>query len=178
MLMTPPLRKLALTAHIVFSIGWFGAASAVLVLAVAGLTSANASVVSGAYVGTELIWRFAILPFSIAALLTGLIQAIGTPWGLFRHYWVLTKFLITLGAVLLLFLHTHSLLPALSSTEGAASQIAHNHAGMPPRAHLIVAASGTLLLLLATAALSVYKPWSKTPYGRRKAAAQINNREP
>lgn len=171
--MTPPVRKLALTAHIVFSIGWFGAASAVLILAVAGFTSENTSVVSAAYVGTELIWRFAILPFSSAALLTGLIQAVGTPWGLFRHYWVLIKFLITLGALLLLFLHTHSLLPALLPTDAVASQIAHHHAGMPPRAHLVVAASGTLLLLLATAALSVYKPWGKTPYGRPRPEPQI-----
>jgi len=170
--MTPRLRKLALTAHIVVSIGWFGAASGVLVLAVAGLTSKNASIVSAACVGTELIWRFAILPFSVSAVLTGLIQALGTRWGLFHHYWVLTKFLLALGAVVLLFLHTHSLLPALSAVEvSPGTRVAHNHGGLPPRVHLVVAASGTLLLLLATAALSVYKPWGMTPYGRRKAAS-------
>src|SRR5262245_52468666 len=145
--MTPRLRKLALTAHIVVSIGWLGAAASVLVLAITGLTSENASTIAAAYGGAELIWRFAILPFSVAALLTGLIQALGTPWGLFRHYWVLTKFAITLGAVLLLFLHTQSLLPALSAADGsAASHVAHSHGGLPPRVHLVVAASGTLLL--------------------------------
>src|SRR5688572_26062632 len=34
--------------------------------------------------------------------------------GLFQHYWVLAKFLLTLGAAMLLLLHTGSLLPALS----------------------------------------------------------------
>ena len=170
--MTPRVRKLALTAHIIVSIGWFGAVSGVLVLAAAGLTSENAGTVSAAYVGTELIWRFVILPFSIAAVLTGLTQALGTSWGLFRHYWVLTKFLLGLGALILLLLHTHSLLPALSAGEVSSdSRVAHNHAGLPPRVHLVVAASGTLLLLLTTAALSVYKPWGKTPYGRRRAEA-------
>src|SRR5262245_33621229 len=108
MLMTPGIRKLALTAHIVVSIGWFGAAAGILALAIAGLTSEDASIVSAAYVGTELIWRFVILPLGVAALLTGLIQALGTPWGLFRHYWVLLKFILTAFALILLFLHTRS----------------------------------------------------------------------
>ena len=43
------------------------------------------------------------------------------------------------------------------------------HAGMPPRVHLAVAAGGTVLLLLVTTTLSVYKPWGKTRYGRRKS---------
>ena len=37
--MTPHLRKLALTAHIIFSVGWLGAVACFLVLSVAGLHS-------------------------------------------------------------------------------------------------------------------------------------------
>jgi hypothetical protein len=39
MTMTPGLRKLALTAHIVSSVGWLGAVAGFLALAIAGLTS-------------------------------------------------------------------------------------------------------------------------------------------
>jgi hypothetical protein len=35
------------------------------------------------------------------------------------------------------------------------------------RLQLIVHAAGGLLVLLGTTALSIYKPWGKTPYGRR-----------
>lgn len=172
--MSPRVRRLGLTAHVLVSVGWFGAATAVLVLAVAGLTSADADTASAAHVGTELIWRFAILPFSIAALLTGVVQAVGTPWGLFRHYWVVTKFSIALGAVLLLLLHTHSLLPALSG-DGLV-RAGQNHAGLPPKVHLVVVAGGTLLLLLTTVVLSVFKPWGKTRSGRCEEAADARFR--
>jgi hypothetical protein len=169
------LRKLLLTSHVVVSLGWFGATAAVLALAVAGLVTADVAVASGAYLGTEVIWRFVIIPLSLGALLTGLVQAFGTQWGLLRHSWVLAKFVITVGAVLLLLLHTNSLLPVLAraAIDGSTFVVdgqAHSHGGIPPRIHLVVAAGGTLLLLIAAAGLSVYKPWGRTPFGRRTQA--------
>ena len=50
----------------------------------------------------DLTARFVIVPLAFAALLTGLIQSLGTPWGLFRHYWVLTKLLLTVFATVVL----------------------------------------------------------------------------
>lgn len=168
--MKPPLRKLLLTTHVVVSMGWFGAAASVLALGIAGLAATTGA--GAMYQATEIVWRSVIIPFSIAALVTGIIQALGTQWGLFRHYWVLMKFAITVGAVLLLLLHTNSLLPALARAAIDGSPIvidghAHGYGGIPPRVHLVVAAGGTLLLLLVTALLSIYKPWGRTPFGRR-----------
>ena len=39
------------------------------------------------------------------ALVTGLVIAIGTPWGLVRHYWVLIAFGLTSFALVILILH-------------------------------------------------------------------------
>jgi hypothetical protein len=86
MIMTPGLRKFALTAHVTSSAGWLGAVTAFLALAVAGLTSQDAQLVRAAYLAMELTGWFVIVPFGIATLVTGLVQAVGTPWGLFRHY--------------------------------------------------------------------------------------------
>jgi hypothetical protein len=172
--MKPGLRKLLLTTHVAVSVGWLGAAAGVLALGIVGLTTSDAGVANGMYRATEIIWRSIIVPLSLAALLTGLVQALGSQWGLVDHYWVLTKLAITVGAVLLLLLHTNSLLPALtrSAIEGSAIVIdgqAHGHGGLPPRVHLVVAASGTLLLLLIITTLSIYKPWGRTSFGRRRA---------
>ena len=90
--MTPGLRKLTITAHVTFSVGWLGAAAAFLVLSIAGLTSHDADVVRGAYLSMDLISWFVIIPMCFGALATGLLQALGTPWGLFRYYWILVKF--------------------------------------------------------------------------------------
>lgn len=169
MMMPPTIRKLALTAHVTASIGWLGAAGAVLALGVAGLMTEEARMVSAAYLGTEVIWRFVIVPLSLAALATGLVQALGTPWGLFRHYWVVTKLALATAGVILLLLHTSSLLPALvaAAADPAPAVPASDlhHGGMSPRVHVVVAAGGALLLLLATTALSVFKPWGQLRRG-------------
>jgi hypothetical protein len=93
--MTPRLRKLMLTAHLTSSVGWLGAVAVSFALGVAGLTSQDAQTVRGAYLTLELTGWFVLVPLSLASLLTGLVQSLGTTWGLFRHYWVLFKLLIT-----------------------------------------------------------------------------------
>ena len=55
MTMTPRLRKLALTTHVTFSVGWLGVVVAYLALAIAGLTSHDAQMVRAAYLSLELI---------------------------------------------------------------------------------------------------------------------------
>jgi hypothetical protein len=167
--MKPLLRKLLLTTHVAVSLGWFGAAASVLALAIVGLHSPVGA--SAIYAATAVIWRAVIIPFSLAAVLTGIVQSLVTKWGLFRHYWVIAKLVIAVGAVLLLVAHTSSLLPALAraAVDGSAVVVeghSHGHGGIPPRLHLVIAAFGTLGLLLITTALSVWKPWGRTKLGR------------
>jgi hypothetical protein len=102
MTMAPRLRKFALTAHVISSVGLLGAIACFLALAVAGLTSKNDQMVRAAYLAMDLIARFVILALAFASLLTGLIQSFGTPWGLFRHWWVLVKLLLTTFATIVL----------------------------------------------------------------------------
>ena len=106
--MTPTLRKLNLTAHVVFSVGWVGSVAAFLALSIAGLMSRDSETVRGAYIAMNLIGQFVIVPLSVVALLTGIVQSLGTEWGLFRHYWLLMKFLLTLAATFLLLLHQYT----------------------------------------------------------------------
>jgi ABC-type anion transport system duplicated permease subunit len=61
------------------------AVAAFLVLSIAGLPSHDAEVVRGAYLSMDLISRFVIIPTCLAALATGILQTLGTPWGLFRY---------------------------------------------------------------------------------------------
>lgn len=89
--MTPRLRKFALTTHVSVLVGWLGAVAAYLALAVTGTATRDSSVASGAYRSMEVIGWMIIVPCSLAALLTGLVQSLGTEWGLFRHYWIVAK---------------------------------------------------------------------------------------
>lgn len=165
MTMTPRLRKLALTVHVASSVGWLGAVASFLALAVAGLTSPDAQVVRAAYVATEVTTWLVIVPLSVAALLTGLVQSLGTPWGLFRHYWVLAKLVLTLLATLLLLLHTQP----IGYVAGVAAETALSGGDLPGlRIQLVADAGAALLVLLVTTALSLYKPRGMTRYGWRK----------
>jgi hypothetical protein len=107
--MLPPIRKFALTAHITFSVGWLGAVAGFLALAVAGLTSQDVQMVRAAFLAMNVTGWYVIVPLCLASLLTGLVMSLGTKWGLFRHYWVTVKFLLTIISTLILFGFTQTL---------------------------------------------------------------------
>ncbi len=167
--MTPGFRKLILTTHIAFSVGWIGAVAAFLTLAIPGLTTHDLRIVSAAYVAMELIARLVIVPLALASLLSGLIQSLATPWGLFRHYWIVAKLALTMFATVVL-LKKMPLIGyvARRTTETPLPSAAVRAAGIP----LIVHAAGGIVVLLAITILSVYKPWGLTRYGQRKQQEQ------
>jgi uncharacterized membrane protein len=68
------------------------------------LTTQNAQIVRAAYLAMELNAWFVIVPLVLSSLLTGLVQALGTMWGLFRHYWVLAKLVLTVLITIILLL--------------------------------------------------------------------------
>ena len=98
MILAPTARKVALTAHIVASVGWLGAVVAFLVLAGAAVTSPDVELARGLYPAMDVLGRLALVPLSLLALATGLLQSLGTSWGLLRYWWVVVKLVITLAA--------------------------------------------------------------------------------
>jgi hypothetical protein len=165
MIMGAGLRKLALTAHVTSSVGSLGAVAAFLTLAVAGLISADAQMMRSVYLVMELIAQSVIVPLVIASLVAGLIQSLGTTWGLFRHYWVLTKFLLSVTVAIVLLLQ----LQPISYIAGIAEHTMMSGADfLGLRTSLVVHATGGFLFLLVAATLSVYKPQGMTRYGWRK----------
>jgi len=126
--------------------------------------SRDPEVVRGFYLAMELTGWYVIVPFCVASLVTGLIMSLGTPWGLFRHYWVLVKFLITVIAALVLFGFTQT----LSSLGDLAANAALTMGELRSlKQSPVLHSGGGLLVLLAATVLAVYKPWGLTRYGRR-----------
>jgi len=165
MAMTSGLRKFAPTIHVTSSVGWLGAVGAFLALAIAGVGSEDAQIVRAAFLAMHLTTWFVIVPLCLAALLTGIVQSLGTTWGLFRHYWVVTKLLLTVLATLILLVHTQP----IDRVAAVAAQTTLAIGDLRQlRFQLVGDACGALFVLLVTTALSVYKPWGMTPYGLRK----------
>jgi hypothetical protein len=153
MVMRAGLRKLALTTHVTSSVGWLGSVAVFLALAIAGLSSADSEIVRAAYIGMHLTTWYVIVPLALASFSTGLIEGLGTPWGLFRHYWVVTKFVLTLLATALLLLHTQP----IGRVANVAMQTTLATADLRQlRLQLVGDASAALFVLLLTTLLSVY----------------------
>ena len=169
--MTPRFQKFTLFAHITFSVGWFGAVIPYLALAIAALTSSDQQMVRAACLSMNLIGWFVIVPFSLATLLSGLVQSLGTRWGLIRHWWVLVKFVLTIFAVIILFLHMRE----VSRLSLMAKSTLLSSADLRPE---LIHSAGGLLVLLAAIILSIFKPWGLTPYGRRQVSQVIPDSTP
>lgn len=166
MTMTPWLRKFALTAHVTASVGWVGSVAGFLALAIAGVTAEDTQLMRAAYLAMELIGWLVIVPFSLASLLTGLIQALGTSWGLFRHYWVVFKLLINLFSTIVLLQYTQTL--SYMADVAGATTLSSADLGVLRNPTAVLHSGAALLLLLVATTLSVYKPRAMTPYGQRK----------
>ncbi|RST85442.1 hypothetical protein EJC49_15215 [Aquibium carbonis] len=169
--MGPRLRRLLLTLHVGLSVASIGAVAAFLALASAALFGAEGFAVHGAYAGAGIVTWWVILPLVVAALVTGTIQALATQWGLFRHYWVLAKLVLTAVTLAVLILQLGGIETAASnaSARGLASL------GSLPMS-LALHATGGLAVLSIVTALSIFKPQGLTRYGWRKQKERSGQR--
>jgi hypothetical protein len=175
MSMSPGVRKAALGIHIISSVGWVGTVVAYLALGVSATLSSDTQTVRAAWTAMDVIGWWAIVPLAIAALMTGLVMSLGTPWGLFRHYWTLISLVLTVICTAVLLEH----MPGISRIASMAPQMDAEqlHA---LRGDLMHPGVGLVILLLITV-LNIYKPAGVTPYGWRKQREQrraLRRRQP
>jgi hypothetical protein len=163
--MSPSARKVMLTVHVTSSVGWFGALAVFLAHAVASLVSQDDRIVVAASVAMGLTAWFVIVPLSLTSLITGLIQALGTAWGLLRHYWILFKLLLASLATIVLFLKLQPI-NYLADAPATATFASSDLIGL--RTSLVIHAAGGLLVLFSAIVLAVCKPAGLTPFGAGK----------
>jgi hypothetical protein len=157
----PSVRRALLAVHVAVSVGWMGAAAAYVVLGATAVAAADGRVVRGAYVMMWPVAAYALVPLAIATLVTGVAQSLGTPWGLFKHYWVVISFLVTGFATVVLVLH----LPAVARLADQALDPSYSMAG---RGGDLFHSIGGLVVLAVPLVLNVFKPRGLTAYGWRQ----------
>lgn len=158
-------RKLALTAHITASVGWFGGVVTFLLLAVTAAVSDDVGAVRAALLVMEPVTWWVLLPLAVASLTTGLVSALGTRWGLLRHYWVLFKLVLNVVATAVLATYTRTIETIAERARDQAVSAGELRAlALSPVIHATLA----LLVLLAATGLAVYKPRGETGLRRRE----------
>ena len=151
MRLPPRRRKLVLTVHVITAVGWLGVDLVLLTFGISGLAGAEEDLV---YPAQSYIGRMLFTPLSVLVWLIGVVNAIFTPWGLLRHWWVVVKLLVTtlmLGLVLFL------LYPSLADAGTLAGDLPRRD-----RINMVVAPSVSTSLLIFATVLSTYKPWGRT----------------
>ncbi|WP_030259546.1 hypothetical protein [Streptomyces violens] len=162
-----PARRATLVVHVVVSVGWLGLTLGLLALGIAASTAGGAAgadaapqLAAAAYRSMKIFIDWLIIPLAALTLVSGLVLSLGTPWGLAQHRWVVTKFWLTLGAVvataLALRTQIHAAVGAVAAGRPA-----------PPEPDLVVAPAVALTLYVFLTAISVLKPWGPTARGRR-----------
>jgi hypothetical protein len=161
-------RKLVLTLHVITSVGWLGAAIAMTILLVAGFITRNPVLRHAAFTFMHVYDLTIMIPLGYLALVTGVLLSVGTNWGLLKHWWIVTKLVLTIAVLAFAGFFTSGwVLGAVARTAedpmadlGAlAVQLAVNFAAFN-------------VVFWTTTIISIYKPWGPTPRGKRKLAEQ------
>jgi hypothetical protein len=137
---SPRWRQAVVWLHVVSSVAWMSQALALVVL-----------MSSGAPTMADRLDSVLLAPMANVSAFTGLLLAGATAWGCFRHWWVLTKFALTLVQLYAgIFLLSPALRESADTSVVAWPQIAG--------ASLMASA------LAFQAWLSIAKPGRKTPW--------------
>lgn len=152
-------HRFVLTGHIVTSVGWLGAVLAYLALDIMATAGEDIASVRAAYLGLDLTIRYVIVPLSMASVLIGTANALTSGWGLFQHYWVLAKLLLTIFAIVILFLEVQNV--------AYMAQIASTSADPRDLPGSLPHSIGALIILITVTVLSVFKPRGLTRHGWR-----------
>lgn len=150
--------KPMLVSHITFSVGWLGAVTVFIALAVTGLTTTDNQVSRSALLAMDICAWFVIVPFCVFSLFTGVVQALGTKWGLFKHYWIVVKLFLTIALTILLLFHLQPI-SYLANVAMEPSYSKTNHANQ--LLDTIIKAGAALAVLIVIITISIYKPWGK-----------------
>lgn len=158
MIFSQNLRKLNLTAHVSTSLSWLGAVIVFTVLAITALNSIDVQISKASIIALKICTWYVILPLCIASFLTGIIQALGTKWGLLKHYWIIVKLILTVISTLLLMLHIQPIDTIANTAINSQNTFDFSTVEL---VNLISKSGAAIIALLIITTISIYKPWGK-----------------
>ncbi|GGP60442.1 DUF2269 domain-containing protein [Streptomyces calvus] len=166
-----PARRAHLVIHVTASAGWLGLTVGLLALGVTATTTGSPAAVEASVRAMKLFADWLLLPLALLTLGSGLVLSLGTPWGLARHRWVVTKFWLTLAT---------TAATAFALRPGVDAAVAAAAAGhpLPDGGDVLAGPVVSLSAYLFMTAVSILKPWGLTRRGRRLRAAAARRPEP
>jgi hypothetical protein len=161
-------RRTLLVVHVAVSVGWLGLTAALLTLGIVGAASADPATTAAVYRAMRLLTDSLVVPVSLISLVSGVVLALGSQWGLARYRWVYTKLWLTLLTT------AASVFALRAAADRAATAVSAGTAVGSTARDLVIGPSVALALYVFMTAISVVKPWGLTRRGR---AARVGRRE-
>ena len=161
-------KKWLLTLHILFAAIMFGVMVAFLILGITAANTTNVDVLQACYNSMHILAKTSVRASTIGTLVTGILLAVLTKWGLFKFYWIIAKELLVIAIGLGVFgMHSWTLQAiTLVSQDGAA--VLENPSFIVNNEQLFVGIVLQIISLVALYLLSVFKPWGLRKKEKKK----------
>ncbi|WP_217168407.1 DUF2269 family protein [Streptomyces sp. AC512_CC834] len=169
MKLSRPARRVSLVVHVVAAACWLGLTLGLLALGLTAATTASPVTVEASVRCMKLFADWLLLPLALLTLASGLVLALGTPWGLARHRWVFTKFWLTLATT------TATVFALRPGVNSAVTAVAAGES-LPDAGDVLFGPVVSLSAYVLMTVISLLKPWGLTRRGRRLRAGPAGDR--
>ncbi|MGW7302642.1 DUF2269 domain-containing protein [Streptomyces sp. NPDC054829] len=169
MKLSRPARRATLVVHVVASASWLGLTLGLLALGATAASTGTPVTVEASVRAMKLFADWLLLPVAFLTLLSGLLLALGTQWGLARHRWVYTKFWLTLVT-------TAATAFALRPGVNEAVDVVSAGGPLPDAGEVLFGPIVSLTAYVFMTVISILKPWGRTRRGRRLRVAAGRDR--
>jgi len=161
-------KRWLLSTHLLFMATWLGGVICSLALNLIALKATDPQLLNTVYTLSETLDINVLRVGAAGSLLTGLLLAWLTQWGLLSFYWIIAKEITTVLVVI----SDNVIIRWNANAIALTAEQVTNPAILNIRNLLLIGILVRLVLLLAITVISIFKPW-----GQRQRASQ-SKREP
>lgn len=171
-------KRWLLSAHLLCTVVWLGAALSSLIFNLTALFTNDAHLLNAAYVFADILDKALLRGGAIGALITGLLLSILTQWGLFRFYWIIVKEIMSVLCIIVGVIISGWNDDAISLTALQGLQTLHNPLYLTDRTLMFLGIFFQLISLSGVIVISVFKPWGQRKRsGKRRGSRPTPHRE-
>lgn len=167
--MRPAVRKTALLVHIASAGAWLGIDVVLGILVAAAALGDTDETSAAALVAIAEFATWPLVAVGVLTLASGVVLGFGSRYGLVRYWWVAVKLVLNL---VLLALVIGLLSPEVSSLGAAARSTLLQGKALPELGDLAFPPIVSTTAVLVAMALSVFKPWGRTPRRSRRTPGE------
>lgn len=167
-------KRWLLSAHLLFMAAWLGGVLCSLALNIIAANTADPRLLNTTYGFAEILDTIIIRSGAAGSLITGILLAWLTQWGLFRFYWIIAKEIATITIVIVdqIIIRWNNSAISLTATQGL--EASSNSPYLSIRTLLFVGIFFRLILLLTIIVISIFKPWGQRNRHIQRSAKRLS----